>query len=173
MKKIIGLTIGALLAMTVGVVGMSAFEAYVINVTAQIENALYVHPEGRDFGTMFPQEYAEMGLFVTFSELFSADSQQRVSNVDYQIVQKPKPRPEYISDVGLLEARKWCHYNYPVMEYNEASKEWQDYLTNCYPLLCPYLSKTPDNHPAPGNDTGVLAFHDPFDRVRHCAWHDK
>ena len=35
-------------------------------------------------------------------------------------------------------------------------------MTNCYPSLCPYLSKTPDGNPSPGNDTGVPAFHDPF-----------
>ena len=41
MKKIL-LTFVAVAAVAVGVVGMSAFEAHVINVTAKIENALNV-----------------------------------------------------------------------------------------------------------------------------------
>ncbi len=130
----------------------AAFEAHVINVTATIENALYVHPESRKFGTMFPQEYKEMGITVMFSESFSADNQQRVDDVDYVIKQKPKPREEYVKQVGLDTARQWCHDNYGA----------GNYLNNCYPSLCPYLSKTPDNHPLPGNDVGVPAFHDPF-----------
>ena len=34
-------------------------------------------------------------------------------------------------------------------------------MANCFPLLCPYLSKTPAN--LDGNDVGIPAFHDPFD----------
>jgi len=161
MKNLLIGTISLLVVM-VGITSMSAFEAYVVNVTAKIENALYVHPESRDFGTMFPQEYAEMGIFITFSKSFSATAQKRVSKVDYKIVQKPKPRPEYVAQVGLLEARKWCHDNYPQVPFDKEASEWQEYLSKCYLLLCPYLSKTPDNFPQPGNDKGVPAFHDPF-----------
>ena len=89
----------------------AAFEAHVINVTATIENALYVHPESRNFGTIFPQEYKEMGIFVTFSQSFSAENQTRVDDVDYVIKQKPKPLPAFVSQVGLDAARQWCHDN--------------------------------------------------------------
>lgn len=139
---------------------MAAYEAHVINVTAHIENALYVHPESRNFGTVFPQEYRELGTFVTFSKSFSATDQTRVSKIDYKIVQKPKPRPEFENSAGIPEARKWCHDNYPQTPYDPNNADWQAFLVNCYPSLCPYLSKTPDN--LDGNDIGVLPFHDPW-----------
>ncbi len=161
MKKVLLLIIVGLIVVTAGIAGMSAFEAWVVNVTAHIENALYVHPQSRNFGTMFPQEYGEMGVFVTFSNSFSETSQTRVSNIDYKIVQKPKPRPEYESSVGTDEARLWCHDNYPQVDFDEQNQDWIDYRANCYLSLCPYLSKTPAN--LDGNDSGVPAFHDPFD----------
>ncbi len=163
MKKKIVLGLVAVVAVAGGVAALSAYEAHVINVTAHIENALYVHPQSRNFGTMFPQEYGEMGTFVTFSESFSETSQTRVSNIDYKIVQKPKPRPEYESQIGVDDARKWCHDNYPQVDYDSQNPDqsWVDYLINCYPSLCPYLSKTPAN--LDGNDSGVPAFHDPSD----------
>ena len=142
---------------------VAAFEAHVINVVAQIENALNVHPESRTFGTVFPQEHLAQGIFVSFSTSFSASDQTRVGTVEYKIVQKPKPLPEYETEVGIPAARLWCHDNYPQTEFNATAQEWINYRSNCYPLLCPYLSKEPDNHPSPGNDTGVPAFHDPFD----------
>ena len=55
MKKKILLGLVAVVAVAGGVAALSAYEAHVINVTAHIENALYVHPESRDFGTVFPQ----------------------------------------------------------------------------------------------------------------------
>ncbi len=56
MKKKVLLTLVAVAAVAIGVVGMSAFEAHVINVTAKIENALSVTPDEIEFGTVFPQE---------------------------------------------------------------------------------------------------------------------
>ena len=53
MKKVL-LVVGAVVIVLVTVPLFAAFEAHVINVTARIENALYVHPESRDFGTVFP-----------------------------------------------------------------------------------------------------------------------
>ena len=160
-KKIILYGLGGLTALAF-IPLFAAFEAHVINVTAQIENSLFVHPQSRQFGTVFPQEYKEQGIFVTFSESFSAAEQTRVGNIDYQIVQKPKPRPEYESQAGKDAARLWCHNNYPQSPFDPNDPVWISYLANCYPLLCPYLSKTPDNFPLPGNDIGVPAFHDPF-----------
>jgi len=161
MKKRLLLTFASVGAVLVMLPLFSAFEAHIINVTAQIENALYVHPQSREFGTVFPQENLAQGVFVTFSESFSATDQTRVGNVDYKIVQKPEPRPEYISQVGVDQARLWCEENLPQTPYDANDTSWQDFLANCYPSLCPYLSKDPDNYPAPGNDVGVPAFHDP------------
>ncbi len=161
MKKILVGFVG-LLAVLVVTPLFAAFEAHVINVTAQIENALFVHPASRKFGTVFPQEYLEQGIFVTFSESFSEEDQTRVGTVKYKIVQKPKPLESYELAVGVSAARTWCHDNYPTSTFSSTDPSWQGYLTNCYPSLCPYLSKTPDRNPLPGNDTGVPAFHDPF-----------
>src|SRR3989344_6142943 len=89
-KLVTGLT-----AVVIGVTLLplvAAFEAHVINVTAQIENALFVHPESLEFGTVFPQEHLETSFFVTFSQSFSASDQRRVGNVEYVLKQKPKPR---------------------------------------------------------------------------------
>jgi len=153
------LTIASLVIIVAGATGFSAFEAHVINVTAQIENALYVHPESFDFGTMFPQEKNMRSFFVVTSESFSATDQRRVLNIDYVIKQKPKPRPEFENQIGLAPAREWCHDNLPADPYNSADVNWQNYMANCYPVLCSYLGKQPDNFPPPGNDTGLEPFH--------------
>lgn len=88
MKKRILLTIIAIAAVAFGVVGMSAFEAHVINVTAKIENALDVSPYGIDFGTVFPQEDLDENFTIALSDSFKANG--RVDNVEYKLVQKPK-----------------------------------------------------------------------------------
>jgi hypothetical protein len=161
MKKIL-LGVAAIATAVALVPLLAAFEAHVVNVTATIENALFVHPASRKFGTVFPQEHLEQGIFVTFSESFSDEDQERVGTVKYKIVQKPKPLPEYEEQVGVTPAREWCHDNYPQTPFDANDPAWQAYLTNCFPSLCPYLSKEPDNNPSPGNDTGVPPFHDPF-----------
>jgi len=81
----------AILAVAVGVVGVSAFEAHVINVTAHIENALSVNTTPLEFGTVFPQEYLEKPFEVNLSASFLAAD--RVDDVEYKIVQKLKPCP--------------------------------------------------------------------------------
>jgi hypothetical protein len=159
-KTIIG--IGMLVAVVAGITGVSAFEAHVINVTAKIENALFVHPESLVFGTVFPQEYFESSFFMSFSNSFSEASQKRVGRVDYAIKQKPKPREDRVAALGgVLAARDWCHNNAPA----DPSDLNDPYYGNCYPNLCPYLSKHPDNLPSTGananNDVGLPAFHDP------------
>src|SRR3990172_4450063 len=90
MKKKLILGLAGLGAVLIMAPLFAAFEAHVINVTAQIENALFVHPESREFGTVFPQEYRKLGFFITFSDSFSATNQRRVSRIDYVIKQKPK-----------------------------------------------------------------------------------
>ena len=139
----------------------AAFEAHVINVTAKIENALYVHPQSIQYGTVFPQEHLLSDYQITFSQSFSEDLQTRVGKVDYAIKQKPKPRASFIQLVGAEAARDWCHLNDPA----DAGDVNDPYYVNCYPNLCPYLSKTPDGIPSTGpnanNDVGVPPFHDP------------
>jgi hypothetical protein len=143
MKKRILLLTAAVVAVAVGVVGMSAFEAHVINVTAKIENALSVLTNHIDFGTVFPQEYFEEEVIVTLSSSFLAED--RVDDVNYFIRQKPKPL--------LEENTAWCHENIPPTRHEYSD----EYLAKCYPLLCYYLSKTPDGEP--DNDESLGAFH--------------
>ena len=160
MKKILlGIaSLGAALAL---LPMFAAFEAHVVNVTAKIENALFVHPADRTFGTVFPQEHLEQGIFITFSESFSAGDQNRVGTVEYVIKQKPKPREAYVTQVGVEAARDWCHD--PLNAPADPGDLTDLYYVNCMPNLCPYLSKTPDGFPAPSNDVGVKPFHDPND----------
>ncbi len=87
-KKKILLSLGAIVAVVAGVVGMAAFEAHVINVTAHIENALNVHPTAIAFGTVFPEEYTTSQFTVETSTSF--DAATRVDDVEYVIKQKPK-----------------------------------------------------------------------------------
>src|SRR3989338_7617597 len=128
MKKILlGLvSVGAVLAL---VPMFAAFEAHVVNVTATIENALYVHPQSIQYGTVFPQEHLLSDFQITFSNSFSVDSQTRVGKVDYVIKQKPKPRESFLQQVGIEAARDWCHNNAPA---NSADVDYP-YYDNCYP----------------------------------------
>jgi hypothetical protein len=139
----------------------AAFEAHVVNVTAKIENALYVHPQSLEYGTVFPQEHLNSSFFITFSRSFSETNQRRVGKVDYVIKQKPKPRESFVSQVGAEAARDYCHLNSPV----SVGDPNDPYYAKCYPNLCPYLSKHPDNNPSTGpnanNDASIPAFHDP------------
>jgi len=96
-KKII-LGLLAVVVVAGGVAGMSAYEAHVINVTAHIENALYVHPEAIVFGTVFPQEYLERDFTVELSTSFQG--QDRVDYVDYVIKQKPKCKCDIAQPTG-------------------------------------------------------------------------
>lgn len=147
----------------------AAFEAHVINVTAKIENALFVHPEALEFGTVFPQEHLDSQIFIGFSESFSERNQRRVGQVDYVIKQKPKPRPSFEASAGVPTAREWCHNNYVAIQPGMAldATTTVAYLKDCYPSLCPYLSKHPDNTPSPSNDSVVPAFHDPFNPLNY------
>jgi len=163
MKKKLIIGIGALGTSLAVLPLFAAFEAHVINVTAKIENALNVHPQSMLFGTVFPQEHLESTFFITFSTSFSETPQTRVGKVDYEIRQKPKPRESYVAQVGVEPARDWCEdpLNAPV----NAADPNDPYYVNCYPNLCPYLSKHPDDIPKTGpnafNDNGVPAFHNP------------
>ena len=155
MTKKILLILGSLVLVIGGVAAVSAFEAHIINVTAHIENALRVHPVGPfEYGTVFPQEHFNGAAFtIGTSDSFSAPTQRRVQNIEYVIKQKPKPKPDYVENVGFDEASRWCRENTPV-NANDS------YYANCYPSLCPYISKNPQIQ-EPG-DVGVPSFHNPL-----------
>jgi len=160
-KIIIGIAIAAVSLATLPL--LAAFEAHVVNVTARIENALFVHPQSIEYGTVFPQEHLLSDFFLTFSQSFSETSQTRVGKVDYVIKQKPKPRENFLQEVGIEASRDWCHLNSPT----DVGNPNDPYYAKCYPNLCSYLSKTPDGLPSSGpnanNDTGVPPFHNPDD----------
>src|SRR3989338_6416442 len=110
-KVIIGMFVAGLSLATLPL--LAAFEAHVVNVTARIENALFVHPQSIEYGTVFPQEYLLSDFFLSFSESFSETSQTRVGKVDYVIKQKPRPREAFLQEVGVEAARDYCHLNSP------------------------------------------------------------
>src|SRR3989344_3986989 len=103
-----------------------------------IDPNLSVSPNVISFSTVFPGEVHFKPLTVDLSSAF-LDSPIH-DDVEYRILQKPKPR------IDSDEERAYCQQN--PLDYSR-----------CYPTLCPYLSKEPDQSPA--NDTGVPAYHDP------------
>ena len=140
MKKIfIGASALLIVIMTAPL--FAAFETYVINVKAQIENALTVDPEQIDFGAVFPQEYLEKNLKISLSQTFKSTS--RVDDIEYVIKQKPKcwnndaENPVY---KPVHYATGLCPQGFTEMA-----------------TLCAYLSKT-DGDPDDQNDTGVNSY---------------
>lgn len=106
------------------------------NVT--IDPNLNVSPNIISFETTFPGEVNFRPLTVNLSPDFLASPIH--DDVEYRIVQRTKPR------IDTPQEREYCGFH-------------PEDLSRCYPNLCPYLSKEPDNTPA--NDTGVPAFHNP------------
>ena len=154
MNKKILMSLGAALAVVASVAAMSAYEAHVINVTAHIENSLYVHPDEIAFGTVFPQEYLERQFTVELSDSFM--TAERVDDVEYVIKQNPKcKRTELCPPIGVDPD---CSLYAPV-----------DYATHECPdgyaameTLCPFLSKI-DGDPEDNNDTSHLSYYDDND----------
>ena len=157
---------------------LAAFEAHVVNVTARIENALNVPLRSINFGTVFPQEHLNKSLEVKLSQSFL--DEDRVDDVDYFIRQKPKcgitsqngevldhsstatghvslgPVDEIVIDCG------------PAPRVLTQGETW-----GVLPSLCEYISKEPDEDPAPGNDGSLASFHEPFTFVgRQLVWND-
>ena len=90
-------TIGVIVA---GAAAFSAFESHIINVTARIENALFVQEDAIDFGTVFPQEYLTSDVRVALSDSFLGED--RVDDIRYVIKQKPKVKePCRLVDAGV------------------------------------------------------------------------
>lgn len=126
----------------IGLAGVAALLALdVLRVEAThvtIDENLTVTPNVISFETVFPGEVHFRPLDVNLAGSFL--SNPIYDDVEYRIVQKPKPR------IDSAIERSYCEEN-PT-----------DY-SRCYRSLCPYLSKEPDG--APLNDTGVPAYHDP------------
>lgn len=147
MLKKVALGFGALAAAIATVPMFAAFEAHVINVTAQIENALSVSTFPINFGTVFPEEtFQNRPITIGMSGSFL--SEVRVDDIDYIIKQKPKcqaddpENPDQHVPVNTVNGDHVCPERYHIM-----------------PLLCPYLSKT-DLDPEDRNDgPNIAPFH--------------
>ncbi|MDP3900571.1 MAG: vWA domain-containing protein [bacterium] len=163
MKKKFFLSLAAVAALAIGVVGMSAFEAHVINVTARIENALNVPLEEIDFGTVFPQEQLYEGFDVALSESFLAEG--RVDDVEYFIRQKPKCGITTDDGQVLVGPTATGHISLndqgqEVVDCGPAPRELtEDESWGQLPLLCPYLSKHKADDEGVENDEELDAFH--------------
>ena len=138
---------------------IAAYEAHVINVTAQIENGLLVPIDDITFGTVFPQEELDKRFNVAMSQSFL--DEPTMDDIEYVIRQKPKcglPQEGNPDPVVYL--------GFGVVKKNEEGTDFeckdQGYVE--LPLLCPYLSKheiTSDGTAPDGeNDSeGIPAFH--------------
>jgi hypothetical protein len=188
LKKPLFVLVAALAAVG-GIVGMSAYEAYVVHVTANIDNSMAVSTDAVDFGNVFPDEEMISDPFmITPSDSFN--DQDRVNYIDYVIKQQPVPlEPGKIlhicnSATGTsvdMTSEDYC-LNYSEREPGYRKTEGVctdvqlDYDWFCNPNLCPYLSKEVTGYPGeigemdtPWEDReeeldyGVSAFHDPAD----------
>jgi hypothetical protein len=145
-KKIF-LTLGTIALVVASAAMFAAFEAHVINVTAHIENALYVDPnDDIEFGTVFPQEYLEEEVTVGLSESFLGQS--RINDVEYKIVQKPKPCP-LDNNNGPIDDTCVVDGSDGITPHNPTGWHYKD--------LCRFLSKLPDG--SPDNDNGVPSYY--------------
>ncbi len=115
MRKRIFVTILAIvLALALGISGASAYESHVVNVKAQIENALCVGTNAIHFGPVFPEEWITRDFTVSMSRSFC--SQWRVTGIEYDIQAGWKPIPnsdqyyEWLGDaiyIGINAENKW------------------------------------------------------------------
>ncbi len=118
---------------------MIALNAFQVSATkCEINPDLSVTPNIISFQTVFPGEVHFKPLDVDLSSSFIENP--IYDDVEYRIVQKPKPKKDTAWDRAYCAAHP--------TDYNK-----------CYRSLCPYLSKEVDGTPA--NDTGVPAYHNP------------
>ena len=156
-KKIIA-SVALVATIAVSAAMFAAFEAHVINVTAHIENALYVHPDEIAFGTVFPQEYVERQITIQMSESFG--SEERVDDIEYVIKQKAKCECDY--EEFLADGSRNPDFETYCIEGQYAAV---GYATHECPTdytvmesLCPYLSKV-DADPDDDNDTSHPSYY--------------
>jgi hypothetical protein len=150
MKKRIFLSFAVVIALALGVVGFSAFEAHVVNVTATIENATQIDTNVLNFGTVFPEEKLVQNVTLSMSQSFQDET--AADGISYMIRQKPK-----------------CWNNNPAAPVfglvTENEKDEYVCVDNGFvilPMLCPFLSKHPDVIGTEGNDDSLDAFHGPL-----------
>jgi len=136
---------------------LSAFEAHVINVTAQIENGVecIIVGDDIDFGTVFPQEKLDKTFDIALSQSFINNPEFDL--LQYSVLQQPKcwngstTTPEFSEVFEDEEGNYHC-----------TGREHQ-----FLPILCPYLSKneiTDDPDSQNENDEpGIPAFHGVID----------
>jgi len=135
-KKTLLICLAALVSGVSMVPMLAAFEAHVINVKAHIENALAVSPHELAFGVVFPEEVKSKTFQVDLSDSFLAED--RVDDVHYKLVQKPKPKANAYETIypgsypGGKVAALYCLEDLQDPQY-------EDY---CYLDLCSYLDKT-------------------------------
>lgn len=136
-RKRILTTAAVAVGVLAGVSLLGAYEAHVINVKAHIENALAVSPANIDFGVVFPEET----LLTTFQVNLSGSflEQDRVDDVHYALIQKPKPKT-------VEDPRETIYPNsFPngIAAWDYCLNETGDaqYYDYCYRNLCPYLEK--------------------------------
>jgi uncharacterized protein YegL len=169
-KLLIGLL--AIGAVVVLIPLFAAFEAHVINVTAQIENALSVDTTPIDFGTVFPQEELEAPIHVELSSSFLAED--RVDDIDYVIRQKPKCGWTIENGQTLVGETKSGHVddqgNITCPDPSEDPGDGA--VWGQLPLLCPYLSKHKDVTDQDGNDEELDAFHQIGSVNGQWIWND-
>lgn len=133
--KILG-TLALVFTAAIGIVFLASIQVSAGNTKSYIDVEISVTPNKLPFGTVFPEEVLLKPITLSLSESYKTGG--KVEEVEYSIIQKAKPKKSW--------DKAYCENN-------------PNDTIRCYPSLCPYLSKTPDNSPA--NDTGVPAFHDP------------
>lgn len=152
MKKTL-LLVGAVAICLATVPLFAAFEAHVINVTAHIENALSVDTTPIEYGIVFPEEVRHRTFQVDCSTSFQ--QQERIDDIHYKIVQKPKPKT--VEDPrDLIYPRSFPNgiaaWNYCLNQTSDP-----EYLTYCYRNLCPFLQKMSSEGEGDTEESAYLA----------------
>jgi len=101
------LVLFAIVTVTSGVAMVSAYEAHMVNVTAHIENAMYLGGLGQleggshyshDFGTVFPEEWLLKRFTVRTSTSFCGPGNKRMKGIDYSLYVVPKDGYKWLGD---------------------------------------------------------------------------
>ena len=136
MKKIfliIALSLGVLLTVPM----FAAFESFVMNVSASVDDALTIDALMIEYGMVFPQQqidkFIKIGLSDSFKNEITADE------VSYMIRQKPKcgqvvPNTSPAQYLAFAQSSEDANGNFICPE---------GFIK--LPLLCPYLSKIDDD----------------------------
>lgn len=156
MRNKIVAVLGAIAIVIVTLPLLGAFEAHIINVTAQIENSVecIVVGDPIDFGTVFPQEKLDRTFTIELSQTFINSEEHDL--LEYAIEQEPKCWDGNDADPTFGEVE--------IIGGNEYVCE--DNGFEILPLLCPYLSKseiTDDGSEGENDGPSIPAFHGVID----------